>query len=72
MDLVMFLHKYQDPSLDFMECVEALQDLHEQPAAAERFMRVGYVALASAVRVNNATAAVAVVKRYLHKHDGPP
>lgn len=67
LDLVLFLHKHADPGLDFMACIQALDGLRQQQAAAQRFMRVGYVALASAVRVGNTSAAVTLVKHYLQQ-----
>lgn len=70
LDLVLFLHKHADPGLDFLACIQALDGLREQPAAAQRFMRVGYVALASAVRVGNTAAAVTLVKHYLQQRPG--
>ena len=66
-EVVTLLNKDYDPSLDIGACAEVLYEMQEDPAAAKKFMRVVYTALCSAVRLNNPTGAVSVVRRYLQK-----
>lgn len=65
-DLVTELNKV-DSTLDVGLCAEILDDTQADAAAARKFMRVAYVTLCSAVRLNNPTSAVAAVRRYLQK-----